>query len=201
MLRVGYALPKRSVSIMKGNTSKVFRNDMIRSAVGNQAHMSIFNMVKKYKEFESSHSLDSIIGTSDPHKMALYFRNLGQISPNEAINQIHKGWESGKLPVNEEILKEYLKAAAATNKLDKMNVTGLLMLLNKSKGVNEEGGMSQAALFSMMNNQKGNSAGSSRAEPLYLAPQGLTYKEHAWRFAGKVAATFMVLAFIGALLG
>ena len=36
----------------------------------------------------------------------------------------YRGWENGKLPVNEALLREYLKSAAALKKLDTLNITG-----------------------------------------------------------------------------
>jgi hypothetical protein len=46
------------------------------------------------------------------------------------ITVLTRGWENGKLPVNEAFLKEYLKSAAALKKLDTLNITGSLKQLN-----------------------------------------------------------------------
>ena len=37
---------------------------------------------------------------------------------------VYRGWENGTLPVNEALLREYLKSAAALKKLDTLNITG-----------------------------------------------------------------------------
>lgn len=85
------------------------------------------------------HFRKQIDGTSDEKKLGDYIRILAQNSPKDAITQIERGWETGKLPVSELIVREYFKAAATLKKLDSVNISGILGLMSKSN-VNGNGG-------------------------------------------------------------
>ncbi len=66
----------------------------------------------------------------------LRFLQVSNMSGNsrEVIQTMEKGWNTGKIPVNEAFLKEYIKAAAQLKKLDSINITSLLAVLAKSSG-------------------------------------------------------------------
>ena len=72
---------------------------------------------------------DAVDGTTDDAKKVEYIKALVAYSPRTAMQQIERGWESGKLPVSDQVLKEYLKCAAELKKLDSVNVAGLMALV------------------------------------------------------------------------
>ena len=119
-------------------------------------------------------------GTTDERKLLEYIRALTLASPRDAIVTIERGWENGKLPINEAILKEYFKAAASLRKIDTINITGLLAMLNKN-GVALGGDLSgalgnQAALASILKSSQQFTAGSSPSDPLYIANPEMSWK-------------------------
>ena len=64
-------------------------------------------------------------------KLLEYFRTMTAISPRETVSMIESGWQNKKVPVTEPIMKEYFKAVGALGKLDKVNISGVLSMLNK----------------------------------------------------------------------
>jgi hypothetical protein len=142
---------------------------LIASNVGQQRHF-----FKQFFQQQAAKRMRSALdGTTDEKKLLEYIRMLGVTAPREVLSTIEKGWDSGKLPFSEPILKEYFKAAAAMRKLDTVNITGLLSMLNKngvSLGADAAGGVgNQAALAALLKSTQRFSAGSSPNDPLFVA--------------------------------
>lgn len=160
---------------------------------------SMTNMVNMKK------TTDALEGTTDDRKKVAYIRALVSFAPKSAMTQIERGWESGKLPVNEEILREYLKSAAALKKLDSLNITGLMALTQKHNaglgGSGDAGGVSPQSLALLLNSgQQRFSAGGTPNEPLYIATQEASWKTQAWRFLRNGVSLFLLLSFVGAVM-
>jgi hypothetical protein len=113
-----------------------------------------------------------------------YFQLLPEDDPQLACELIAKGWTSGSIPMNEQFLKTYFKAAGKTNKLDDLNITGLLALLQSknmdasSTGMREDSASSQAAFARILRSSTmegggggggGFSQGKSPDAPLYVS--------------------------------
>ena len=150
---------------------------------------------------------EAMEGTTDDRKKVAYVRALVSYAPKQAMAQIERGWENGKLPVNEEVLREYLKAAAALKKLDSLNITGLMTLMQKQTGgLGESGGaaggnVSPQTLALLLNSgQQRFSAGGAPNEPLYIATQEASWKTQAWRFVRNGLSLFLLLSFVGAVM-
>lgn len=107
-------------------------------------------------------------GGTDERKLHEYLRLLVSVSPKDAIAEIEKGWESGKFPVNEFLVREYLKAAAKLGKMDAVNITGLLALVQQ-KGVEGAAAAPLRGFSGMGMSMGGSGAGSDPQFPLYVA--------------------------------
>jgi hypothetical protein len=150
---------------------------LISSAVGQQRHF-----FKQLLQQQAVKKMRAVMdGTTDEKKLLEYIRALTLASPRDAIVTIERGWENGKLPINEATLKEYFKAAASLRKIDTINITGLLAMLNKN-GVALGGGDlagalgNQAALASILKSSQQFTAGSSPSDPLYIANPEMSWK-------------------------
>jgi ATP-dependent metalloprotease len=174
--------------------------------------ISPINIQRRHFIFQSMQNManmkkitEAMEGTTDDRKKAAYVRALAAYAPKQAMTQIERGWESGKLPVNEEILREYLKSAAALKKLDSLNITGLMTLVQKQNGgvggSAPGGNVSPQTLALLLNSgQQRFSAGGAPSEPLYIATQEASWKTQAWRFLRNGVSLFLLLSFVGAVM-
>lgn len=155
---------------------------------------------------------EELKSTEDPRQFMLLVKHLTENSPREAITMIEKGWQSGKIPVEESILKEYLKAVSALGKIDQVNVSNLLELLQNSPQFAKEraaGGdatvaelKQQLALLKATGGGSGSSgsgwgsSGSNPDMPLYIAEAPPTFGRSLLKMFGKLATFFILAAFI-----
>lgn len=105
----------------------------------------------------------------DPNTVLAHLRSTSKVNPKECIDQINSGWQNGKLPASEEIIKEYLKAAASLNKLDTLDVAGLLALTQKGNGgiAGANGTITPEAFYAALNASK-STAGTKQSDPIYF---------------------------------
>lgn len=108
----------------------------------------------------SLHAYSQKLNTiQNPDEFAHHIDRLASASPLQAIKSIEAGWSSGKLPINDSILRVYLKAAALEGHIDKVNVTELLKLAqmnadktsSSSSSGNEFGNENLATSINMLN--------------------------------------------------
>jgi ATP-dependent metalloprotease len=71
---------------------------------------------------------------ADEDSMLNYVRLMNIEDAGNAATFIEAGWLNGNLPINEVFIKEYLKAASTLGKLDTVNVSALLGMIQKQKG-------------------------------------------------------------------
>lgn len=174
MLRIAYRSPKKSgfdqtacrltlaISGNKGSSKQLWK----------QQQRPFFGVIKDRLAFYAATSTVSkssnIEGLADSKQVLSHLKNLSFYHPKDCIEQIHAGWQNGKLPASEDIIKEYLKAAASLKKLDTLDLNGLLALTNKGQvGTSANGALSPEAFFAAMNANK-RSAGSTSTEPMHV---------------------------------
>jgi hypothetical protein len=139
-------------------------------------------------------------GQVEQKNIEAYIRQLGQASPKDAISAIEKGWVSGKVPMSEPILKEYFKAASALKKIDGIDVSGLLAMLNKQYGGNIKSGTGVDMSAILASTNRGVSSGSTPKDPLYVSQLAPTFKSQLW-FALKLAfAGFLFVSLMGSMI-
>ena len=140
-------------------------------------------------------------GSVDDKKLLEYVRLMTSVEPRQAVEELGKGWESGKIPMDEPFVREYFKAAAAIGKLDSVNMTAMLSML---KARAEQGGAAdfanKFAMPSLMNSGMQMSGGDSPNNPLWVKNPEPTWKEQAWKLARSAVLIFMVLSFTSAAL-
>jgi predicted metal-dependent RNase len=134
MLRSGKGFSRNGLSSLKGNNrfKAIINHEMSIPTVLNQQQRQF---MKIFQKNDVSKIREGIDGTSDEKKLGDYIRALAVSSPRDAIAQIERGWENGKIPVSEEIIREYLKSAAQLKVLDTVNLSGILALMQKPNGV------------------------------------------------------------------
>lgn len=151
-----------------------------------------------FTQYIAQHKLskvkEAIDGSSDERKVVEYLSALSAVSPRETITSIERGWENGKLPKSEPIVREYLKAAAALQKLDTIDIAALFSVLNKSK----EFGSSHSV--PMLSRGQQFSAGTSPTDPLFIARLEPSWKSRVWDLFKSGLTMFLVLAFAGSIL-
>jgi predicted metal-dependent RNase len=133
MLRSGKGFSRNGLASLKGNNrfKAISNHEMSIPTVLNQQQRQFMKMFQKN---DVSKIREGIDGTSDEKKLGDYIRALAVSSPRDAIAQIERGWENGKIPVSEEIIREYLKSAAQLKVLDTVNLSGILALMQKPNG-------------------------------------------------------------------
>lgn len=157
------------------------------------ARFSTFSAIDRLKLEQLRQSIRSA-GGADEKKLGEYMRLLVAVSPKEAIQEIEKGWENGKLPVSDFFVKEYMKAAATLGKLDSVNLTGIMALL-QSKGQGDASGR-----LNFDSSMRFPSAGGSPNDPLYVTNPDPGWKSQMWKLARSAVVIFLVLSFTSAVL-
>jgi hypothetical protein len=169
MLRIACRSPKKSGFDQSASrlTLAVYGNKRSSLQLWNQQQRSYFDRIKTALGLNADKSM-GFEGLSDPKQVVTHLKHLCSTNPRDCIEQIHTGWNNGQLPASEEILKEYIKAAASLKKLDTLDLKGLLLLINKdqAKGV-AFGTVSPEALYAALNSNK-RSAGSTSSEPMHV---------------------------------
>jgi hypothetical protein len=132
-----------------------------------------FNLAKRnqYKRlffskiFSSKAVRDNLAGTDT----LSIIKGLVYINPQDALRAIENGWQSGKIPFNEQYLKEYFKAAASLKKLDSVNIEAMLTMLKTSSNPDSKAGMSSNIAAILNANRSLTAAGATPTEPMYVA--------------------------------
>lgn len=154
------------------------------------------SIASKYKSesmkriYEESPTEDNLVN---------YLKALNIEKPALAADYIQKGWSTGKVPINEVTLKEYIKAAAALNKIDQMDFIRLFSLL-KDKNVLDSNAniqfMQPLASGSFMG-----SAGSSFSNPIYIASANdSSFRDSLFKIARSVIGLFLLFSLVGSFL-
>ena len=203
-----YASRLKSTRI--GRDSGIVTNDRLGQGINNSSLNQQINgdnrssfIQKRYFFFQSFNKLmnlkklrDGMEGTSDENKKVEYLRALTAYAPRMAMQQIERGWEGGKLPISEPVLREYLKAAAGCKRLDAVNISALLTVMRRQSGElngltgtlageGSSGGLSSKEMLSLLSSSSSSTrftAGSSPTEPLFIATQEPSWRTQAWKF-------------------
>lgn len=138
----------------------------VNSKTMNQQQRPFFEKLRTMVDYVNKGTISSE-GMKDEKQLVSYFKSISLVHPKECIEQIQTGWLSGKVPANEDVIREYLKAAAALKKLDTLDITGLLNLARK-EGIlsNTNGGISPEAFFAALNSNK--ISGSTSNDPIFV---------------------------------
>lgn len=177
-----------------------------------QQNRSFINIFKNIQGMSKVSQLKRLVDSNPDERSVLeYLRALNTVNPYEVSSYIERGWTSGKFPVNEEFLREYLKAVASLRKLDSLNLTGLLALLNKSL---ETSGVHDPKIIGAANTVAYNiniadvlrptsrpfTAGSSPLEPLFIQQQDMSWKAQAWKLLRTAVGIFLAFSLLGTLI-
>ncbi len=142
------------------------------------------------------------------------------ISSRQVVSSIENGWKNGNIPITEGTLKEYIKAVVKINKLDSLDIKGLLSFLNKEAPNNytvpsssssspppapssqSSSSSSQNSIQSFLSKSSSSSVlpGSSPTEPMYMTTVEPSARSQTWKLISRVAGLFLVLSFLGAVL-
>lgn len=170
MLRIAYRSPKKSGFDQAASrlTLAISGNKGSSKQLWNQQQRPLFAKIKERLALNAALPKSNIEGLADPKQVLSHLKYLSMYHPKDCIEQIHSGWQNGKLAASEDIIKEYLKAAASLKKLDTLDLTGLLALANKGQaGAVANGTLSPEAFYAAMNANK-RSAGSTSTEPMHV---------------------------------
>lgn len=153
----------------------------------------------------SIHAYSQKLGTiQNSDEFAHHAERLASASPLQAIKSIEAGWSSGKLPISDEILRVYLKAAAQEGYIEKVNINELLKLAqihaNKTSSAGSEVNMNEnlATSINMLNARIALMANSKSHTPPPIYQQQPQSKWY-WRlaeFALKGGMYFLLAAVI-----
>jgi ATP-dependent metalloprotease len=120
--------------------------------------------------------------------------------PQQVISLIEKGWERKILPMSEEYIKEYIKAVGKVNKIDNLDLKGLLEFAQR------QGNSAIVDDFKISDFQSAVSQvpGTSPGNPLYIAngsEEGKGQKaKKIFSFIFKVGIFFVAISLAGKLL-
>jgi ATP-dependent metalloprotease len=192
------------------NYNYIQNRNLFNQIRNNFAKMNENNSATNSNNKPTTAMFDSVLDASDDRKIVDYIRILTKQSPKDGLKAIERGWERGKIPINEDILKEYFKAIGYLGKFDSLNLTSLLSILNKanifgSEAIyNEMGKTPGLSLASLINGGSGSkfSSGGSPQDPLYMVQSIAepSWKSQAWRLLKFSIGAFLIISFAGALL-
>jgi len=153
--------------------------------------------LEKYSLMMRLNQLKKAIDKNPDQRTLLEFVKVqGKVSPREALLYIERGWQTNKIPVNDQYMKEYIKAAVELKKLDSLNMGSLLAMYNKSNLASESNNAYQALGSSI---GTAGIAGSSPTEPLFVSQSEKSWKSHAWGLAKTAVSIFLVISLISTL--
>ena len=144
--------------------------------------------------------------SQNPNKILEYIKTLTLINPKEAVLFIERGWNNNSIPLNEIFLKEYFKCIGLLKKFDSINISGLLTMLTKSlegkefKTMNTNETIDISKYFNQSSSLASSplvTAGNSPSEPLYIAYQGSSWKQQAWKTLQKGITFLILISFVG----
>lgn len=131
-----------------------------------------------------------------------YVTALVPVSPKEAVTYIERGWENGVVPKKQVFLQQYVKAVGYLNKIETLNLSSLVKMLEGNKG---QGALAETPIRAELPNLSASlgapfSAGTSPAEPLYIAQQeNVSWRSQLWKLVKFTIGTFMIFSFIGSV--
>jgi ATP-dependent metalloprotease len=148
------------------------------------------------------------------HTALDYIRELRNVKPDEARRLIESGWSNGTLPTNEVFLREYFHAVTKLNAMDKLNVQGLMDMVQKNKATGV-GSSSSASidLKSLMKESSFSAGGSSGGggssfgtgnspqRPLFIYSTGSeqSWKSQVFGFFKSAGLLFLFFALVSTL--
>lgn len=177
---------------LRGNNIIGLPSTQIRSS-------SVFkiNIFESFAQYRKVSKLKSLVDQDPTEENTLeYVKALCKVEPKEAAALIERGWTNNKLPINENFVREYLKAAAAINGLDKVNVGALLHMIRVHG--NDKGSATLQAGFTggLSNIMKG-----TKDEPMHVISRvETTFKDHLIAIVKTVLLGCIIFAFAGAVL-
>eukprot|EP01135_Chromosphaera_perkinsii_P005757 Nk52_evm57s359 gene=Nk52_evmTU57s359 len=145
---------------------------------------------------------------NNARKQAAYYAELVKEDPLAVV----KRYESGNFAVNEACTKEYVKALALTNKLDKVNMSKLASAVESNSGVS--GGfrgmtsMTESSGRSFSSNSSnegrggrgdGRSSGTEE-EPMHVVMQEPGVKSQLWKTVRMLIIAFLLMSGLHALM-
>ena len=214
-----------NASKLGNNTHRQIQSQFRSDKLFNSSHSNVVinennHTIRKQSYHSSKHVLSSMM--KDEDSIILGLQGLALISPSKVITSIENGWKNGNLPISDRVLKEYLKAVVKVNKLDALDIKGLLQFINeKEKSLFKTSSVSipltataasslnHSSMSMNMNNPNSNNLspfltknapGMTPTDPLYMATVEPSARSQSWKFFSKVALWFIALSFIGAVL-
>lgn len=184
------------------------RQNLIASTLRQPSRRSSF--LNRIRDDITAATVDDVLSDKlDVKSKVDYVKKVASMSPSNAIRIIEKGWERGKIPVSEEVVKEYFKCIAAMKKFDSVNLLALLEILQKANAFGSEAVLSQlkgvnpSFTFASLGGVGGGirtAAGSSPMEPLFIQTAEPNWKSQVMKMLKFTVATFLLLSFAGAIL-
>lgn len=172
------------------------------------------NFCFQKQSFHSTKSLSAVL-KSDESITITALKALTMVSPKNAVSYIEKGWQNGNLPVSDSVLKEYLKAIVKMNRIDSLDIKGLLNFIH-SKSSSPSFASDSTITSSTASNYVGSNTnntgssvsaylnksmpGASPSDPMYMTTVEPSTRSQTWKFMTKIAALFLILSFVGAIL-
>jgi ATP-dependent metalloprotease len=147
---------------------------------------------------------------TDEHSLLEYVRAMNSVDAGNAAKFIENGWLNGNLPINEVFMKEYLKAASTLGKVDTLNVTALLGMIQKQKGgahstaVTSSTGSRSADLAAILKESKlppsqfGHRGTNEQPVVVTFAEAG--WKSQFWKLVRHGVTLFVIVSMIGMFL-
>lgn len=153
-------------------------NSLQKSTLGELTTIPRRDFFSFSKNILRQNAKDAIDANPSEENILRYVQATNLTNPKEVITTIEKGWNTGKIPINEAFIKEYFKAAAKVNKLDSINITSLLAVLAKRSAADGQTPLSDPEISHLIrsatmnssshNGGGGFSAGKSPDEPLHV---------------------------------
>ena len=190
-------------SLRKNNTNIVCNNVAKQKTTIITPHRTFFNWVKNAPTYNHLKShiaiMESIKKTDDINQKIKLVKSLSAFHPAVACKTIEILLTEGSLPLNEDVLKEYIYAASFNRKsIDSLNINGLISMIQKNSinGAfmnNESSTLSTGMLSGMLT--KGSST-----EPIYMKTVAPSFREKLGSEVLKLLSFMFMIAFVYSLI-
>lgn len=156
-----------------------------------------------------------LAAASDAPTFTRLVTQLSEHSPREAISTIEKAWASGKVPIDEDTLKIYLKAVARVGKIDHVNISGLMTLFGQQQQQNSPGATAipggtdikqQLALIEAIQSRSGSalggagSIGTNPDAPIFVSEVPQSTGRVLMTLFSRLLGLFIVMAFVASFM-
>ncbi len=191
-------------SLRQNNTTILMNNLRKSDTTINTPKRPFFSWISStpsYKHLKSHIAImESIKKTDDIQQKMKLIKTLSLLHPTVACKTIEILLSEGSLPLNEDVLKEYIYAASLNRKsIDSLNINAIISLIQKNQlngnYINHDGAKLSTGMLSGILTK-----GSSSGDPIYMKTVAPSFREKLGGEILKLLSFMFMIAFVYSLI-